>query len=222
MKFPNAFSGVKKIHTAEVLSLIGGIAFVVTAVLAVFAGRMIETGAAETAIGATAGLSIGLIVSGIAGSVLMLIAFILNLIGTTIASKDEATFKTALVFIIIGIAGTVLSVIFVNNSTVTDFLEIVQNLSEMLAAAYIVQGIISLAAKLNDQGMVKQGNRIRIYLLIAYTAPIAVDLIAIILSLNKQGPAANVLSLISAILSLVVYFIYLAYLKSAMKMLETN
>ena len=222
MKFPNAYNGVKKIHTAAVLSLIGDLTFVIAAVLAVISGGMIRSGAAESAVGAMTGISAGLIVSSIAGGVLALIAFILNLVGTILASKDEAFFKTALLFIIVGIVATVLSMAFVNNSIVTDFSLIFVNLAQMLVASYIVQGIVNLASKLNEHSMVKQGGQVRIYLLIAYSVPIAVDLIAIILSLSKKSLLANVFSLAGSALSLVVYFIYLTYLKSAKKMLEAN
>ena len=94
-----------------------------------------------------------------------------------------------------GIAATVLSMAFVNNSIVTDFSLIFVNLAQMLVAFYIVQGIVNLASKLNEHDMVKQGGQVRIYLLIAYSVPIAVDLIAIILSLSKKSLLANVFSL---------------------------
>lgn len=108
------------------------------------------------------------------------------------------------------------------SSIVTDFSLIFVNLAQMLVAFYIVQGIVNLASKLNEHDMVKQGGQVRIYLLIAYSVPIAVDLIAIILSLSKKSLLANVFSLVGSALSLVVYFIYLTYLKSAKKMLEAN
>ena len=81
------------------------------------------------------------------------------------------------------------------SSIVTDFSLIFVNLAQMLVAFYIVQGIVNLASKLNEHDMVKQGRQVRIYLLIAYSVPIAVDLIAIILSLSKKSLLANVFSL---------------------------
>ena len=78
------------------------------------------------------------------------------------------------------------------SSIVTDFSLIFVNLAQMLAAFYIVQGIVNLASKLNEHDMVKQGGQVRLYLLIAYSVPIAVELIAIILSLSKKSLLANV------------------------------
>ncbi len=217
MLFPNAHNGVKKIYTAEVLSLIGSILLVVAAIFGVAAASFAD---ADTGAGAVAGTAAGFLVLGLAGSVLSVIAFILNLVGIISAMKDEATFKTALIFTIVGIAAAVLSGAFSSNSTVSDFLQIIINLSELFVALYVVQGIMNLATKLKDSNMAERGNKVRWWLVITFCIPTVIKLVSAIVALNEAGAVANMLSLVSSVLMVVAYFIYLSYLGRAKKMLE--
>ncbi len=155
------------------------------------------------------------------GTVLSLIGDLTFVIAAVLAVISGGMIRSGAAESAVG-AMTGISAGLIVSSIVTDFSLIFVNLAQMLVAFYIVQGIVNLASKLNEHDMVKQGGQVRIYLLIAYSVPIAVDLIAIILSLSKKSLLANVFSLAGSALSLVVYFIYLTYLKSAKKMLEAN
>ncbi len=220
MKFPNAHSGVKKIFTAEVLSMISAIALLITAVLAFAADKLISSGAAETAAEEATGIAAALVIFGIVGSILMLIAFILNLAGIVSAMKDESSFKTALIFTIAGIAAAVLSSIFSKNDVVKDFTQIIVNFAEMMVAYHVVRGIVCLAVRLRDTEMVERGSKVIVYLMLAYFVPILIHFISVLFSMKEEGIVSQVLALIAAVLSLFVYFIYLGYLGRARKMLE--
>ena len=220
MKFPNAHNGVKKIFTAEILSLIGTVALIIAAILALTAGAMVESGAADSAVDETVGMVAGLAVVGLAGTILMLVAFILNLVGIISAKKDEESFNTALIFVIVGIAASLFSGIFSKNALVGDFTRIITNFAEMLVAYYVVQGIMNLAVRLQDTEMFERGNQVRMYLMIAYCVPILMHLISTILSMNTDSVLSEGLDLFASVLSLVVYVIYLGYLSKARKMLE--
>lgn len=105
MRFPNAAAGVKKIFTAEILALIGAIATVIgtiSALIAVAAAANNSTGGTAVAGGASVIFLLG-------AGVLGIIAFIMNIIGINSAAKDEASFKTALICVIVGIAGTAIA-----------------------------------------------------------------------------------------------------------------
>ena len=220
MLFPNAHNGVKKIYTAEILSLIGSILLIVAAILAVATASLAEASKAEAEVGAVAGTAAGFIFLGLAGSVLTLIAFILNLIGITSAMKDEAAFKTALIFTIVGIAASALSSAFSTNDTVNSFIQILVTFSELFVSLYVVQGIMNLAAKLKDSNMVERGNKVRWWLVITFCIPSLVKLVSAIFALKEADAVASTLSLISSVLTIVAYFIYLSYLAKAKKMLE--
>ncbi len=96
MKYPNAYQGVKKIFTAEILSLIGSVCMIVVAIFAIVSLASI---AASSGDGLLVG-GAGALVFGIAGFVLMLISLILLMVGTKRASKDEGLFNKAFLFIL--------------------------------------------------------------------------------------------------------------------------
>ena len=220
MLFPNAHNGVKKIYTAEILSLIGNILLIGAAIFGIATGSFADTARAEAEAGTMAGLALGFIFLGLAGAVLTLIAFILNLVGITSAMKDEASFKTALIFTIIGIAAAVLSSIFSTNETVKNFVQILVNISELFVSLFVVQGIMNLATKLKDSNMVERGNKARWWLVITFCIPSVVKLVSGIFALQDNDIVASTLSLVSAVLIVAAYFIYLSYLARAKKMLE--
>lgn len=220
MKFPNAHNGVKKIFTAEILSLIGTVVLVVAAILALAAGGMISTGAADQAVEQTTGIVAGAGLFGLVGGILMIVAFILNLVGIISAKKDEGSFSTALTFTIVGIAASLLAGLFANNAMMSDLAQIITNFAQMMVAYYVVQGIANLAVRLHNPAMVERGNQVRMYLMIAYCIPIVVNFLSMIFSMREKSFVAEALGLTALILSLVVYFIYLGYLSKAKKMLE--
>ena len=107
MTFPNAYHGVKKIFTAEILSIIAAFLALVTAVVAIVAAVSMAAGEEDAA--AAAGLgTVGLI---IASGVLYIISYIMNLVGLHQAGKDEANFKTAFIIMIFTLILTVVTVI---------------------------------------------------------------------------------------------------------------
>ena len=216
--FPNAHNGVKKIYTAEILSLITAILLAAAAVVGLFAAGLAESGKTE-ADAATAGAAGGFLLLFLAGGVLALIAFILNLVGIISAMKDESTFKNALIFTIVGIAASVLASSFSKNETVSSFIQILVNFSELFVSLFVVQGIMALAARMNNSDMVERGNKVRWWLVITFAIPSLIKLISAVLMLKKAEAVAEVLALVAAVLTLVAYFIYLGYLSRAKKML---
>ena len=220
MRFPNAHNGVKKIFTAEILSLIGTVTLIIAAILALATGAMVETGTADAAVNATMGMAAGFAIFGLVGSILILVAFIMNLVGILSARKDEGLFSTALAFTIIGIAVSVLAGIFSKNELFGDFAQIITTFAEMMVAYYVVQGIMNLAVRLQNTEMYERGNQVRKYLMIAYCVPIIIHFISTILSMNTDSVLAEGLALFASVVTLVVYVIYLGYLSKAKKMLE--
>ena len=153
MKFPNAANGVKKIFTAEILSLISSVCVFVTIVLMLAAlastAGAVSDGSDGAAVGALAS-GAGTVVFGIATVVLAIIAFILNIVGITKASKDEESFKMALYALIGGIILSVIGSAFTNvNGYVSSIMQALQVVADLLVLLYVIQGVRYLALKLN-------------------------------------------------------------------------
>ena len=215
MKFQNAFEGVKKIFAAEILSLIGSVC--ATVMLALSVGALISA-ANSSATGAAASLG-GMAVLVVAVTVLAIIAFIFKLIGVIKASKDEPSFKVVLYLIIAGIVVSVVSGIFSGNATVKGIASILNDLVNLGITVYIIQGIKNLAAKLGDENMVKKGDTIFKYILAIYILVIIAQIVSLILQNTTGLIIVLVIIVISGILNVIQYFLYLGYLSKAKKML---
>ena len=211
MKYPNANNGVKKLFTAEILALIGTVALIIAAIAALVTAEAAEM--EETAVGA-ASLSVAAIF-GIAGGVLAIIAFILEIIGLNAGGKDEPLFKTALSF---AVAGVVVQSVasFVNAELVQEFANTFVPVASVMVIYYVVSAISALAAKLLDKEMVQKAKTV---IIIAYST-FGVQVLARVLSqFVVTGKAAEVIALIGFALAIVQAAVYLSYLSKAKKML---
>ena len=226
MKFPNAANGVKKIFTAEILTLISNFCVFGTAVLMIVAlastAGAVANGSEGAAVGALAS-GAGTIVFAIGSLVLAIIAFILNIVGITKASKDESSFKTALYALLAGIVLSVLGNALTNvNGYIASLLQALQVVAELLVILYVIQGIRYLALKLNKPEIDQKGQN----LFKVIFAILVLQFIARMVVLFFGGMAASItaaiIALIAIILSIVEYVLYLIFLAKAKKMLAEN
>lgn len=215
MKFNNAYEGVKKIFTAEILSLIVSICSTITQALPVIA---LAAAASKSDTGTFASLG-GFAVFAIGSIVLAIIAFILKLIGVSKASKDEPAFKIAFYMIFVGIAASVVSGIFSSNPTVHSIVALVIDIIDLAVTVYIIQGIMNLAKKLNDESMVDKGKNIFIIIIVIYMLIIIAQIVNLIIGSAAALVISAVVIIVSGILSIIQYFLYLSYLNKAKKML---
>ena len=213
MRFPNAFEGVKKLFKSEILTIIG----IVCMILAAFFGILTASLADADEIGSALGFGIGALVFSLGFAVLSIIAFIMQLRGLNIAALDEPKFKTALVFVLLGIAGSVLSGLNTERlAFLNDVGTILTNISSIFIIYYVIQGVSSLAAVYGNEAIIKKGKTIIYMILGVYIC----SLIASILGLFVlDGTAAAVVTLIASVLTLVQYILYLTFLSDAKKML---
>ncbi|MBR6258841.1 MAG: hypothetical protein IKR21_01350 [Oscillospiraceae bacterium] len=210
MQFPNALQGVKKIYKAEILSLIAAACIIIAGLLAIVAA---------------AGESFGVVVIagifGVASAVLLIIAFIMNIVGVKRASLDEPAFKTAFYVLIIGIIAGIVMGAFQSNSFISGLGNTVSKIMEFLASYYICTGIINLADKLNDTVVSEKGKKIRNLLIIVWLLSAVVGLISGIVSNGSAGSViGGILAIVAGIISIVAYIMYLGLLSKAKKMLE--
>ena len=179
MKFANAYQGVKKIFTAEILSLIGAVCLIIFAALGVVAiAAVAAMGGSAEDVAVVSGIGAGIF--GLAGGILSLIALILTLVGTKRASNDEPAFGHAFSFIIcaliLTLASTILSSIWAtgiwDNACTT-----VASIFSLFAIIYIIHGVQNLAEQLSRPDMVAKGNTYLKLLIAFYVIQIIVRLI---------------------------------------------
>ena len=211
MTFPNAHEGVKKIRTAELLYLIIAIGGFITAIMITVA----------TASKDKSKMTGGLAVLATALGIIAIVAFIINLIGLSKASKDDRGFKDALIFTLVGIILGALSSVFSKDPTITGVIDVVSNLINVLVMVFVVRGIMNLATKLGRNDMIDKGNGILKKVVVVHVIGLVINLIGTLLQrTDTVMTIAAVLLLVAGVIDVIVYFAYLKYLGKAVVMLE--
>ena len=223
MTYPNGYHGVKKIFTAEILDLIATICLIVGAIMALV---LVASVSAESAGGAIAG-GLGTTVFMIAAIVLVIIAYIFKLIGIKRAGRDEERFNTAFIFAIFALILTVVgNVITTMTGTTTiwdDLVKTIATLFELFVTLYIVNGIQALAQKLNHDELVAKGQTYFILFIILYILRLIANVLPVFFGVSPAAlTISGIMVLVAAVLSLIVYIVYLSLLSKAKKMLKEN
>lgn len=217
MMFPHAAKGVKKIFTAEILALIG------TVLLGVATTAFLAVG--EDRLGENTGLSVTVLIGFLAGGVLALIALIFKLIGVIQTSMDEPAFKGVLYVTIFSMIVSAFATTFSYNLFISSVASGVSAVAELVTIVLIIVGVCHMADHYDRKDMMQRGGRIlRIVLWLAVLS-IIMRFISIFLPRNFED--ANDLAkfiviglaVLSVMLSIAEYALYLAFLSKAKKML---
>lgn len=211
MMFPNAYKGVKKLFTAEILGLIGTIALVIAAFAA-----LVTVGAVEAEEEAVGMASLGVAAFfGLAGGIIAIIAFIIEIIGLNAGGKDEQNFKTALSFAVAGIVVQALAS-FVSAELVQKFANTFVPVAKVMLIYYVVEAIRSLAKKMGDSAMVQKGKSVITIVYVTFGVQILAEVLG---QFVVTGKAAEVIELVGYVLAIAQFIVYLSYLSKAKKML---
>jgi len=215
MKFPNAAKGVKKLFTAQVLSLIASIATIIGIIL------LIVTDAADKANseGGAVAAGIGTIILMAAAAVLVLIAAIMSLVGIIQAAKDEGAFKTALLAIAISLVAAIVAAIFSSNGTVQSVCQIIQNIMSIAVTVFVITGVSNLADKLNDAEVSQKGRNILKIIVCVYVLALIATGISLIFGGTFASVTAAILAIVATVLNIIGYFLYLSLLNKGKNML---
>ena len=215
MRFPNAFKGVSKLFTAQVMMLIAGIAAVISGIVSVVVGALSQN-SEVAAVGALVVFGVIVVVT----AVFSVIAFILNLVGLIQARKDESSFTVALITTIVGIVASALMGTFQSNGLVSGLMNVIQIVASLATTLFVIQGIMKLANRLGNANMVNKGNTMfKLILAVQIIAIIARFIAALFANNTALLVVAGVLAIIAAVINVVVYFLFLSYLGKAKKML---
>ena len=208
MTFPNAFSGVRKIFLAELLMIAAEVFTIISAILMIIGSRNASV------------LGGAVIVFGVVFLVAAICSFILNLIGISAAMRDEPSFKSALIFTLVGLGASFVSGFFAQGSFGKSFFELVQSIANIIVTLMIIQGIMNLADRLGNAGMAERGKRIMMLILAVQVGAMVARLVSEIFRSNGGLIVAGAILIIAGIAAIVGYFLYLGYLKRAKEMLE--
>jgi len=223
MTFQNAYHGVKKIFTSELLMLIGGVCLLIAGVLAVLTASSAAAGNS----GGAAVSSLGMLLLFLASAILPIIGFIMNLVGLSQAGKDEDSFQKAFIIAIFAMIIRMVSSIFttlnVGGGAADNIARAVSNVAEIIVFILVVNGVTNLADRLHKSELFGTANKLIVFYIIMYGLSIVANLILIHFELNTTTAViAGVLEIVSAILALIAYIVYLVFLGKAKAMLREN
>jgi hypothetical protein len=216
MTFPNAAKGIKKIFTSEILNLVSLLAVGIMTVFSV-----IFTGNANSGNDVAAGVSgIGFLVFAIAAGVITIIAWIFKVIGVIQTSKDEPSYKLIIYLAIFSLAISFIAALFSGNTLLYNIVSAITSVINFITSLLIIVGIGHMAVQLQDTEVVtKCGSLLRTVLWIGILA-----ILTRFFSIFMPSTAAKIiviaLAIISMILTVVQYVLYLSLLSKTKKMLE--
>ena len=229
MKYPKSYAGVKKIFTAEVLKIFAYVllfgAIISAAILAASLGiesltdtsRIVDfSQAAQTGALTT---TIIMLVFVLAALILMMTSSILYLIGIIQPIKEEPSFRFALVCVIVAYVSYIVGSILTSNSntTMASLCNSIGSLFEFLVTINVIHGIRNLADRLNNGAVAAKGTTIFKVMIAMYS------LIIIAYVTGIFTPLLSIIAyVISVILGIITYIIFLSYLSNAKKMLAKS
>ena len=223
MTFCNAYHGVKKIFTAELLKLIGGVCLLIAAILSA-----LTIGAAADETAASAGVpGAGATIFMIAGCVLPIIGYIMNLVGLHQAGEDEDGFKKAFIVaifaLVIAVIAGILSMYNIAGPVVDNIVTVIQRICEIIVFVLVVGGVASLAARLGKENMIGNAKMVLTIFIVCWGISILASLVDVIFGINDTTAIiTSIASIVVAVFSIIGYIVYLVFLGKAKNMLRDN
>lgn len=220
MKYPYAYLGVRKIFSSRILALIGGVALFIGTCLAIALTASLK-GATESELASGGVLAVVSLAIILASSVLMIIAFIFNIIGLSKASNDEPSFRIALFAVLMNILVLGFGSMFssMQNQFMASLMNAGSTVLDLAAFVFTIQGIRRIAVQLDDESMDSKGNTLFKVLLAVFTLEFIANLIVAIFGGHTASVIAAVIATVAAVLTIIEYILFLVYLGQAKKML---
>lgn len=221
MRYPDAHNGIKKVYTAEIMTLLSTVLLLVGSIVAVFglsgsnAGQISEDIAAGSVLGGGALLLIA--------GVLSLIALILNLIGLHSAAKDEKNLKTAFAMALAAlIAALVSGCIGVSGgqSLAGSLINELSSIFSLFVVFYVIRGVSNLAVSLNNTQLQARGKTVTTLILVCLAASLVFSIFRTISGSATMTAVTGVCAVLAALTAIIGYVLYLSFLKKAVRMLE--
>lgn len=214
MSYENARNGIGKVFTSQILAII---AAVCTLIAGIMAALLIGSASAESVGGAVAS-GIGATVFSIGSYILILIAFILELVGLNKAGKDSEQLKKAftitIVSIIVEFVIAIITSLVGGAAWFKQIGDIIATILTLLVTYNVLYGCAGLKPELSD----KANSVWKMYMIVMILSLVLAVLGAILGIVGVSTASAiitMVLVIVDFILDIVSYFMYLGFLKKA-------
>jgi len=215
MKFPNTFKGIKKIWTAEMLMLLAAVLSIV--LLFIVAGNsVVKDNVVEINKEA---IKTPTAIFGIGAAVLILVAFLLNLIGIINCRKDDKNFINALIATLLGVVCGIINAIWGESKPrLGSWMEFVMVMESCYASYYVLTGVSKLSEAYPDEATKKLVDKSRNWLLGSFSLSAGLKLIVDIFNI-QDGTPKTIMAIVAVLAEIVSYVIYLMALNKSKKML---
>lgn len=215
MKFPNTFKGIKKIWIAEMLMLLAAVLSIV--LVFVIAGNSVVID--DAVVVNTEAVKTPTAIIGIGAAVIILVAFLLNLIGIINCRKDDKNFINALFATLLGVVCGVVNAIWgESNPRLGSWMEFVMVMESCYASYYVLTGVSNLSEAYPDEATKKLVDKSRNWLLGSFSLSAGLKLIVDIFNI-QDGTPKTIMAIVAVLAEIVSYVIYLMALNKSKKML---
>lgn len=192
MSYPNAAGGLKLMFLAQILTIVGTVVAVVGGVLALV----------------TAGV---LAVVALLGSLVILVAGILDIVGLYKAGADDQGYRGALIFALIAVVVGVIMGFVEEGGFLYALLSIADSILNFLVVNAVCQTTGNLLHSMGKDDLAERGNTVSKLYLICTVITVVCTLVGAIPIINIL---AGLASFVGAIITLVGYVLYLGFLNS--------
>ncbi len=215
MKFPNTFKGIKKIWIAEMLMLLAAVLSIV--LVFVIAGNSVVID--DAVVVNTEAVKTPTAIIGIGAAVIILVAFLLNLIGIINCRKDDKNFINALFATLLGVVCGVVNAIWgESNPRLGSWMEFVMVMESCYASYYVLTGVSNLSEAYPDEATKKLVDKSRNWLLGSFSLSAGLKLIVDIFNI-QDGTPKTIMAIVAVLAEIISYIIYLMALNKSKKML---
>ena len=213
--YENAKNGIGKVFTSQILAILA----VICALVAGIFGAVTLTAVNESLTGATFGGSVGLALFTLASAVLLVIAYILEMVGLNIAGRDEPLFKKAFVVSVVGLIISIVLGALASLTTISwiiDLKDICNFCIGLIIVHNVLYGVANICPSLSDKAM----SVWKVYMATIIIA-VVVNIVSIVMALLKLYTGSAVLliafTVFDTILQIVAYVMFVGFLAKAKK-----
>ncbi len=212
MRFPNTFKGIQKIWIAEMLMLLASVLSIVLLFVVANNSAVVEDVLVVAIDTPTQVLSI-------ASAVLMIVAFVLNLIGIINCRKDDKNFVNALIATVLGVICGIVNAIWGEaKPRLGEWMEFVMVMESCYASYYVLTGVSNLSEAYPDPQTKKLVDKSRNWLLGSFCLSAILKLIVDIFNI-QDGTPKTIMGIVAVLAEIVSYVIYIMALNKSKKML---
>ena len=216
METKNMAKGLHQIFVSRIMTLIGTIlgALGGSVVLAIAMVTVNQDADYNAAMAGFAGMTAAMSVIFFVGLALLVLGTIFTLVGLGNASKDDARFKTVLIFALISLACSIISSILQAIPMLAQLLKIFSTALDLVVILLTIAYAAEALTRKGRADLAEKGLNIQKLILVIILITLIVDVIIIF-----PTPVTAILSIVVLILQIVYWFSFMIFLSKASKAL---